>query len=266
MMSRASASTEADLELAATLTSLRQASERWVRRERARIRVPSGVGEIDALLGGGWPQGKVGELVGSASSGRTAVAAATMASATTRGEVVAWIDAADAFDPGSVAGAGVRLDRVLWVRSGGIEEAVRSAELVLETGGFTVVVLDLGAEVRTAPQRLWGSRPRPQWGGRPRPLQGKPALTLRLARAVERAGAVALVLTERSWAGTLAGATVALERGQAQWRGNEHGGPRWLAGIALRVRADRGGVTHVARLPSAVVVASVGARPAAEPA
>src|SRR5512136_2012126 len=89
--------------LPAALEGLRQASERWVRRERARTRLTSGVEALDGLLGGGWPQGKVGELVGPASSGRSAVAAATVAAATARGEVTAWLDTADAFDPASAA-------------------------------------------------------------------------------------------------------------------------------------------------------------------
>ena len=231
MMSCAPAPIEADP--AAALASLRQASERWVRRERARRRVPSGVSEVDALLGGGWPQGKVGELVGPVSSGRTAVAAATAASATARGEVVAWLDAADALDPAAMAAAGVCLNRVLWVRPDGIEETVRAAELVLGTGGFTVVAVDLGAEAGAAPRHLGGGRLCPR-------VRGRPALALRLARAVERAGAIALVLAERPWMGTLAGATVALGREQPRWGGDERVGRRWLAGIALRMRAERG--------------------------
>ena len=207
-----------------SLEGFRRASERWVRRERARARLTSGVEMLDRLLGGGWPQGKVGELVGPTSSGRSAVAAATVAAATARGEVTAWIDVADAFDPASAAAADVDLARLLWVRSRDAGETVRAAELVLETGGFTVVVLDLGSAAA-----LSGGR-----AGR-----GRGALSLRLARAVERAGAVALVLAERPWAGTLAGATVALRRGEARW-GGARGGSRWLDGLALRPRVERG--------------------------
>jgi hypothetical protein len=261
---------EADPELADAFASLRRASEIWVRRERTRARLPAGVGEVDALLGGGWPEGKLNELVGPASAGRTGVAAATVAAATARGEVVAWIDAADTFDLASMDAAGVHLERVLWVRPQAIEEAVRAAELVLETRGFTVLVLDLGlgAEAR---RRQRSVRPRRQWGGRPHSPSGKSALVLRLVRAVERAGAVALVLAERPWAGSLAGTTVALERGQARWGGGTDGAPRWLAGIRLRVRGERGAAAHVARplspvgrAPSPVVTVSMGSLPAAE--
>lgn len=214
---------------APTLESLREASDRWVRRERARPRLTSGVVRLDALLGGGWPQGKVGELAGPDSSGRSGVAVATVAAATTRGEVVAWLDAADALDPCSAAAAGVDLGRVLWVRPQGVEETVRAAELVLEAGGFAVVILDFGSGVPSA-QRHGG--------------KGRGALNLRLARAVERAGAVALVLAARPWVGTLAGVTVVLGRGEVHWGEGTGGGPRWLAGIALRAQVERGGVLH----------------------
>jgi hypothetical protein len=239
------------------LAELKQASERWVRRERARTRLGTGVAMLDERLGGGWPQGKVGELVGPVSSGRSAVAVATVAAATARGEVTAWLDPTDAFDPASAAASGVDLGRVLWVRPRGLGETVRAAELVLETGGFMVVVLDLGTvvHVESGRERRGGSFGRPRGvGARPAPtLDGarKDALSLRLARAVERAGAVALVLAERPWAGTLAGATVVLGRGEACW-GGTRGGPRWLDGFILRAQVERGGAREsdvIARSP-----------------
>ena len=254
-----------------SLEGLRQASERWVRRERARLRLASGVAALDELLGGGWPQGKVGELVGPVSSGRSAVASATVAAAAARGEVTAWLDAADAFDPASAATAGVDLDRLLWVRPRGIGETVRAAELVLETGGFTVVVLDLGAAaVRAASGRdeVWerrgGACPRPsRAAARAIPaLDGarRDALCLRLARAVERADAVALVLAERPWAGTLVGATVAMARGEVRW-GGARGGPRWLEGLILKLQVERGRVRDRAKVDgSGVGTALVAAR------
>ena len=234
---------------APTLEGLREASDRWVRRERARPRLTSGVVALDALLGGGWPQGKVGELAGPDSSGRSGVAAATVAAATTRGEVVAWLDAADALDPCSAAAAGVDLRRVLWVRPRGVEETVRATELVLEAGGFAVVVLDFGSGVSSAQGH----------GGK-----GRGALSLRLARAVERAGAVALVLVERPWVGTLAGVTVVLGRGEVRWGEGTGGGPPWLAGIALRAQVERGGVRHDPNVWLRVSVASGNSLPASE--
>jgi hypothetical protein len=209
------------------LRSLREASARWIRQERARPRLASGVAELDRWLKGGWPSGKIGELVGELSTGCSGTAMATVAAATIRGEVVAWIDPVDAFDPASARARGVDLRRVLWVRPRGEEDAVRAAELVLEVGGFTVVVLDLGKG-----HRAQGTGRR---GGRRRgPLR------LRLARAVERVGAVVLVLAERPWAGTLAGVTLRFERRGAQW-GGEAGSSRWLAGLGSGLRAQGSG-------------------------
>ena len=76
----------------------------------------TGLAELDTTLGGGWPRGHVSEIVGPASSGRTRVLVSTLASATARGDVAAWIDTVDRGDPAGAAAAGVRLSHVLWVR------------------------------------------------------------------------------------------------------------------------------------------------------
>jgi hypothetical protein len=219
------------------LASLREASARWASRERARQRRPSGVAALDAALGGGWPQGKVCELVGVRSCGRTGAAVATLAVATAGGEVAAWIDGADAFDPASAAAAGIDLDRVLWVRPRSAGEVVRVAEMVLETGGFAVVVLDLGDGRGCL--RGDGDVPVTESGTRRRgPLR------LRLARAVERAGAVALLLCERPWAGASAAVTVLLDPVRPVWLdgagvGTAHG-PRPTAHVPRAVAGDSG--------------------------
>ena len=211
-------------DLAPDLAGLRQASQRWVQRERARARIATGVAALDALLGGGWPQGKVGELVGPASSGRSAAAAAAVAAATARGEVTAWLDPADAFDPASMAAAGVDLERVLWVRPRGVGEAVRAAELVLGTGGFTVVVLDLGAAAAVARERKDASR------GALCPAAG----------ARDRAG--------RGGDAGAGGAPVGGDAGRGDGGagarrgalGRRARGPRWLEDLALQPQVERG--------------------------
>ena len=227
MASRPEAGAALAGEFTPSLVGLREATARWVQRERGRPRCPTGVAALDALLAGGWPRGRVAELAGVLSSGRTAVAAATVAAATARGELVGWVDGPAAFDPASVRAAGVDLGRVLWVRPRSAEEAVRAAELLLEVCGFTVVVVDVTG-MTAAPARRGGGERRGTLG-------------LRLARAAERAGSVALVLAERPWAGAHAGVTVALGPGEPRWGGGEDGGPRWLEGIAVRPRLERGG-------------------------
>jgi hypothetical protein len=128
--------------------------------------VSSGVREIDALTGG-LPRGCLTEVCGPASSGRTSVLLAALAAATQRQEVCALVDISDAFNPHSAAAAGVNFEKMLWVRCGGskqkagspqrhrgteknktiekpVEQALRVTDLLLQSGGFGLVIIDLG--------------------------------------------------------------------------------------------------------------------------
>jgi hypothetical protein len=64
------------------------------------------------------------------------------AGATSRGELVGWVDLPNALDPRFLLRAKVRLEDVLWVRPPDLQAALRAAELLAKTG-FTLVVLDL---------------------------------------------------------------------------------------------------------------------------
>jgi len=90
---------------------------------------PTGLAEVDAL-NGGLPQGCLTEIYGPASSGRTSLMLAAMAQSTHRESVCALVDTNNAFDPASAAAAGVRLERLLWVRCGGRAEHALKAKLV----------------------------------------------------------------------------------------------------------------------------------------
>ena len=79
---------------------------------------PTGVAEVDALLEGGLPVGAITEMEGTESSGRTSLALSFLAGITRAGNVGAWIDVLNTFDPESAAAAGVDLSRLLWVRCG----------------------------------------------------------------------------------------------------------------------------------------------------
>ena len=114
-------------------------------------RLSSGVACIDALLDGGWPRGRVSEVLGPLSSGKTSLVLTLLAATTRRGEVVACVDLADALHPESIARAGADLQRVLWVRPPSVTDGMRCTELLLQAGGFGVVVLDLGTVL---PRRL----------------------------------------------------------------------------------------------------------------
>jgi recombination protein RecA len=104
------------------------------------------------LLGGGIPGGRLSEIAGPLSSGRTSLALALLARATRAGEITAVVDVADAFDPASAEATGVDLSRVLWVRAPRLREALRSTERILAVRGFALVLLDLTlANLRIAP-------------------------------------------------------------------------------------------------------------------
>ncbi|MBN1770990.1 MAG: hypothetical protein JXB32_07015 [Deltaproteobacteria bacterium] len=177
--------------------------------------LPTGVERLDRALGGGLPRGRIVELVGPLSSGRTAFLLQVLAAATLRGEQTALIDPANTFDAAAAAAAAVALERVLWVRPGRRLDAFRAAELVLGAGGFGVVALDLtglriGSETRS--RALW------------------PRLSLR----AERSGTVLLALGERREAGTFAALVLGLRRAAPGWVGGA-GAPLLLERLEVRI-------------------------------
>jgi hypothetical protein len=121
---------------------------------------PTGIAAVDALLEGGLPVGVISELVGPECSGRTSLTLAFVAQRTAGGQICAWIDAGDTFDPDSAAASGVRLRQLLWVRCRDaktptrrseeepwtrLDQALRITDLLLQAGGFAAIVLDLGS-------------------------------------------------------------------------------------------------------------------------
>ena len=96
---------------------VRRGLEAFQRRPAVELQA-SGVRELDAVLGGGFPRGSLVELYGPASSGRTSLAFSLLAQATERQEACAFVDVSDSLDPVSLAAAGVELPRLLWIRCG----------------------------------------------------------------------------------------------------------------------------------------------------
>lgn len=104
--------------------------EGFQRRSAVELQ-PSGVRELDAVLGGGFPRGSLVELCGNASSGRTSLAFSLLAQATERQEACAFVDVSDSLDPLSLAAAGVELSRLLWIRCG--ESEGREPDLTMSS-------------------------------------------------------------------------------------------------------------------------------------
>jgi hypothetical protein len=105
--------------------------------------VPTGVGEIDARING-FPRGSITEIHGTASSGRTSLLLSALAAATMQEETCALVDTSDTFDLSSAANARVDCERLLWVRCGSsVERAFKATDLLLQSGGFGLVALNL---------------------------------------------------------------------------------------------------------------------------
>jgi hypothetical protein len=100
--------------------------------------VRTGIPELDAVLGGGFPRGTIGTLEGPPSSGRSALAARLLAGATRRG--LGALVGVKLFPP-ALAAAGVRLDRLLVVPVHEPVAAARAADIVVRSGAFAVVVI-----------------------------------------------------------------------------------------------------------------------------
>ena len=194
-----------------------------LRPEPARLaHYSTGLADLDVLIGGGFPAGRICEISGPPSSGRTSLALALLAQTTrTRGELVAFVDPADAFDPASAEAAGAQLDCVLWVRPAAPIEALRCVECLMQTGGLPLVFLDLSppspAPARDRPAAASPRRaplPRRRPGtGRPQPRRqhANPALHhwIRLARLAETTRTSLIVLSHERMTGSQA--EIALE-------------------------------------------------------
>lgn len=129
------------------------------RHESSSEQLPTGLAPIDALLGG-IPRGRISEISGPASSGRTSLLHQILASAGGRGEYCAVIDTNDTFDPASAAASGVSLETLVWIRCNGhLEHAMRATDLLLHGGGFGVVALDMcdvpAETARRTPLSYW---------------------------------------------------------------------------------------------------------------
>ena len=119
----------------------------------------TGIPDVDAALGG-CPRGRITEIVGPPSSGRTSLLHSILAASTGRQEFAVLVDTSDAFDPCSASAAGVDLAKIIWIRcSGNAEHALRAADLVVQSGGFGVVAIDLAdakpASLNRIPPTAW---------------------------------------------------------------------------------------------------------------
>ena len=173
--------------------------------------VPTGIPELDARLEGGIPRGHLSEVVGPRSSGRLAILVSALTGATSRGEAVALIDPLDMFDP--VSASGIDFQRMLWIRGEAsssarvslsceygtlqksLDRAVKALNIVLQAGGFGLVVLDLGEVATQTIKRL----PYTTW--------------LRLHRSIEGSETACVLIGSEPIARSSGGVTIQLALG-----------------------------------------------------
>jgi len=105
--------------------------------------IPSGSILIDEALGiGGYPKGRIIEIYGPESSGKTTLALHAIAQAQKKGGVAAFIDAEHALDPVYAKNLGVNLEE-LWVSQPDTgEQALEIAEQLVRSGGVDIIVVD----------------------------------------------------------------------------------------------------------------------------
>ncbi|WP_319417459.1 recombinase RecA [Marispirochaeta aestuarii] len=105
--------------------------------------IPSGSILLDAALGvGGYPKGRVIEIYGPESSGKTTLALHAIAEAQKKGGIAAFIDAEHALDPGYARNLGVNIDE-LWVSQPDTgEQALEIAESLVRSGAVDIIVVD----------------------------------------------------------------------------------------------------------------------------
>ncbi len=105
--------------------------------------ISTGALSLDIALGGrGLPRGRIIEIFGPESSGKTTVALHAVAQAQKAGGVGAYIDAEHALDPGWAKRIGVDLESLLVSQPSNAEEALKIAEMLVKSNAVDIIVID----------------------------------------------------------------------------------------------------------------------------
>ena len=161
----------------------------------------SGIAALDTLTAG-LPRGCLSEVYGPSSSGCTSLLMAALAAATRRKEACALVDASNGFDPQSAAKARVDLRQLLWVRCSALTkkistqnsgpqkhsalkpymvrltQALKATDLLLQSGGFGLVAIDLSGIPHAAARRI----PLASWFRFRRAVENTPAILLMIGQ------------------------------------------------------------------------------------
>lgn len=170
--------------------------------------ISTGIAQIDSVTAG-VPISALTEICGSgqASSGKTSVLVSLLAQATQQ-HFCALVDAEDSFHPFSARVAGVNFSRLLWVRCGKhksrlkpMEQAFKTTDMLLQSGGFGLVVVDLSSLA----ERLVRKVPLTTW--------------FRFSRVVEKQRTALVFFEQQPHATSCAGLVLNLKTRPAVWSG-----------------------------------------------
>src|SRR5699024_3142545 len=105
--------------------------------------IPSGSLALDLALGiGGYPKGRVIEIFGPESSGKTTVALHAIAETQRKGGQAAFVDEEHAIDPNYARALGVNIDELLLSQTDTGEQALEIAEALVRSGAIDMIVVD----------------------------------------------------------------------------------------------------------------------------
>jgi recombination protein RecA len=105
--------------------------------------IPTGALSLDLALGiGGLPRGRVVEIFGPESSGKSTLAMHAVAEAQRNGGICAYIDAEHAMDPIYAAAIGVNVDELLISQPDTGEQALEIADMLIHSGAIDIIVID----------------------------------------------------------------------------------------------------------------------------
>lgn len=105
--------------------------------------IPSGALSLDIALGiGGFPRGRIVEIFGPESSGKTTVALHAIAEAQKQGGIAAFIDAEHALDPVYARNLGVDVDNLIVAQPDTGEQALEIAEQLVRSGAVDIITID----------------------------------------------------------------------------------------------------------------------------
>lgn len=104
--------------------------------------ISSGSISIDHALGGGWPKGRIIEIYGPESSGKTTLTLHAAAEFQKAGGTVAFVDAEHALDPSYAQKVGVNVDELILSQPDSGEQALEIVEALVRSGAVDLIVVD----------------------------------------------------------------------------------------------------------------------------